>query len=252
MQYAIFDSPPLDALFRDGEIKNANFHRKLYATEIKKWFQVVARDNPMMADYKSLTNANMPFHERLQWLQEMMPEEGRIYVIQHQLLSDNWADEVEVELEDVLRLGGEGLVFHDPNGLWEPKRLASILKYKPFLDAEAQVVGVVAGREGRIGQVLGKIGALICEARIRPSREYVRFEVSSGLTMPEREIDGPLKTWATDHPGQEIPLWAVMGDCWDGKINDTFCTNTRVTFKYRELSDDGIPKEPRFWRVYND
>jgi ATP dependent DNA ligase domain len=252
MQFAVFDSPPLAALFRDGEIKNANFHRKLYATEIKKWFRSVARDNPMMADYKSLTNENMPYHERLQWLQEMMPEEGRIYVIQHQLLSDNWADEVEVELEDVLRLGGEGLVFHDPNGLWEPKRLASILKYKPFLDAEAQVVGIVAGRTGRIGQTLGKIGALICEARIRPSREYVKFEIGSGLSMGERELGTDLGKWATDHPGQEIPLWDVMGDDWDGKINDTFHTSTRVTFKYRELSNDGIPKEPRFWRVYND
>jgi len=252
MQYAVFDSPPLEALFRDGEIKNANFHRELYATDIKKWFRTVARDNPMMTDYMSLSDANLPFHERLEWLQEMLLEEGRIYTVQHQQLSNDWAAEIVAELEEVLEQGGEGLIFRDPNGLWEPKRLASILKYKPFLDAEAQVVGVVAGKEGRIGQTLGKIGALICEARIRPSREYVRFEIGSGLTMEERALDGRLKEWATNHPGQEIPLWDVMRNDWDGYINDTFYTNTRVTFKYRELSDDGIPKEPRFWRVYRD
>lgn len=250
IQYAIFDSPPLDALFRDGEIKNANFHRKLYATEIKKWFQSVAHDNSMMVDYKSLTNANIPFHERLQWLQEMMPEEGRIYVIQYQQLSDNWVDEIEVELEDVLKLGGTELIFRDPNGLWEPKRLASILKYKPFLDAEVRVVGIVAGR--CIDQTLGKIGALIGETRIRPSRECVRFEIGSGLSMEERELSTDLKTWAMDHPGQEIPLWDIMDANWNGKINETFYTNTKITFKYRELSDSGIPKKPRFWRVCND
>jgi len=241
-------------VFRDGEIKNANFHREINATDIKKWFRAIETDNMMLEDFQAIEQAHMPFHERLQWVRELVPEEGRIFVLPHETLGADWSTQVETELEKIVSGGGEGMIFRDPNGLWEPKRLASTLKYKPFEDAEANIIGIVAGRAGRIGQALGKIGAIICEARIRPSRDYITFEVGSGLTMEQRELPPELSNWAKDHPGEEIPVYDVIQNNynWDGKLNETLWMNSRFTFKYRELSDDGIPKEPRFWRMRNE
>ena len=44
---------------------------------------------------------------------------------------------------------------------------------------------------------------------------------------------------AAEKPGQDMPSF-FQGKCF--KVGQT------VTFKYRELSDDGIPKEARYWR----
>jgi len=120
-----------------------------------------------------------------------------------------------------------------PDVHWTPRRTTSLLKYKPFNDSEAVIVGFVAGKEGKQGNVLGKIGAL----RVR-WRE-VQFEIGSGMTMAERELADDARDYATAHFGEVLPDWC------DGRHLKRGQT---VTFKYRELSDDGVPKEARFWR----
>jgi hypothetical protein len=62
----------------------------------------------------------------------------------------------------------------------------------------------------------------------------------AGLTDTEREFADQLAAqWATNNPGVDAPYW-VQGRHF--KVGQT------VTFKYRELTDDGIPKEARYWR----
>jgi putative hemolysin len=66
-----------------------------------------------------------------------------------------------------------------------------------------------------------------------------RLELS-GLTDEERRFSSSRQhQYASDHPGEFMPVH-FSGDHF--KVGDT------VTFKYRELSDDGIPKEARYWR----
>ena len=66
-----------------------------------------------------------------------------------------------------------------------------------------------------------------------------RLELS-GLTDAEREFaDQMARDWAVGNPGIDAPYW-VEGT--------QFKKGQSVTFKYRELSDDGIPKEARYWR----
>ena len=60
------------------------------------------------------------------------------------------------------------------------KRNRGLLKYKPFHDAEAIIIGFVAGKESKQGNVLGKIGAL--KVRWRD----IDFEIGSDMTMAER------------------------------------------------------------------
>jgi ATP-dependent DNA ligase len=143
-------------------------------------------------------------------------------------------DQVEAYLQRVLDQGGEGVVIRNPQSIWTPKRHRAILKYKPFQDAEARVVGFTSGRETAKGsRLLGKIGALIVDYQGK------RLELS-GLTDAEREFLNPdMARTATDKPGQDMPAF------FQGK---SFKCGQTVTFKYRELTDDGIPKEARYWR----
>ena len=63
-----------------------------------------------------------------------------------------------------------------------------------------------------------------------------RLELA-GLTDAEREFaDQMARDWATNNPGIDAPYWV------EGR---QFKKGQTVTFKYRELSDDGIPKEAR-------
>jgi hypothetical protein len=66
-----------------------------------------------------------------------------------------------------------------------------------------------------------------------------RLELA-GLTDAEREFSEPsARQWAANNPGIDAPSWV------EGKH---FRLGQTVTLKYRELSDDGIPKEARYWR----
>ena len=143
-------------------------------------------------------------------------------------------DKASAILEKVLDEGGEGVVIRDPQASWFPKRNRGILKHKPYFDSEAIITGFVAGKEGKQGNVLGKIGAL------QVKWDEVQFEIGSGMTMAERELlDDRAFDYAAAHPGEVLPDWC------DGKHLKRRQT---VSFKYRELSDDGVPKEARFWR----
>jgi len=75
-------------------------------------------------------------------------------------------------LDAVVAAGGEGLMLHRADAPWAPGRSDALMKLKPHLDAEAEVVGQ---REGR-GKYQGMVGAL--EVRAPDGR---RFLVGSGL-----------------------------------------------------------------------
>lgn len=244
IRYAVFDTPPLDALFRDGEIKNANFWVQTDCDKFRRWF-----DKHVPKGFEAI-EASTLFSIRQIWLKTHLPEaasKSPVFLVPQYKLDEDWRLQLDEVLTQTLDMGGEGLVLRDPLGLWEPKRVASTLKYKPFEDAEATIVGIVAGRRGRTDQVLGKIGSLVCETRIRPARQSVTFEVGTGLTMEQRELTPPAAKWAKKHPGESIPHWEFPRD-----LSETFRLGDQITFKYRELSDDGVPKEPRFWRCHRD
>ena len=143
---------------------------------------------------------------------------------------------MEDRLQRILDLGGEGIVLRDGNSCWTPKRHKGIIKYKPFDDAEGTITGFTGGRETDKGSKhLGRIGALILDFNGK------RLELS-GMTDDEREFDNPKMTdWCTRNPGLDVPP--------DVGVNSRhFKKGQTITFKYRELSDDGIPKEARYWR----
>lgn len=145
-------------------------------------------------------------------------------------------------LSTVLEIGGEGLMLVAPWNYWKPVRSDEILKIKPFNDAEGIIIGFKTGRETDKGStLLGKIGAYIVRTNVEKEKKVV-FELS-GMDHATRELPTEVADWATKHPDETIPqeLCAMVP-----------AFKRTVTFRYRELTNDGLPKEARFQRFRDE
>lgn len=239
-EYAIYGCPPIDKVFGDGEVKNANMRLKILYSNFDRWLH---KFNPsVLKDWFFLTTTpdKIIFDAELAILRESIPSEGCVYLHQQKRLPysvKEAAKVVEKELRRIISKGGEGIILRDPNSCWEPKRVAGILKWKPHKDAEGTIVGFTSGRHTDKGSKhLGRIGALILNYKGQ------RLELS-GLTDKERKFRTvDMLRIAIESPGEDMPSW-FQGTCF--KVGDV------VTFRYRELSDDGIPKEARYFRQRN-
>ena len=250
--YAVYSAPPLAAVFGTGEIKNTNMVCNLDYIGIEQWVRrrvdalgrepacegVPIPKRCLADDYKYLP-LGVPFSDEVRFLAGNLDNgpESKCYLHPQTKLidiADEAAQQVEAFLQRVLDKGGEGVVIRNPNAVWTPKRHKGLLKYKPFEDAEARIIGFTSGRETTKGSKhLGRIGALITDYKGK------RLELS-GLTDAEREFSSSeMGVFASANPGMDMPDW------FQGRA---FKKGQAVTFKYRELSDDGIPKEARYWR----
>jgi DNA ligase 1 len=240
--YAVYSSPPLASVFATGEITNVNMQCAVDFLAIEHWIrarlEVFGRGSRRQGDFRYLP-PGAPFADELRFLASNLEntELSVCYLHQQTKLIDipeEAAGQIETFLQRVLDKGGEGVVVRNPQATWTPRRHRDILKYKPFQDAEARIVGFTSGRETAKGsRLLGKIGALIVDYGGK------RLELS-GMTDAEREFADELaRQWAVNNPGADSPYWV------NGKH---FRLGETVTFKYRELTDDGVPKEARYWR----
>lgn len=240
ISYAVYSSPSFTTLFGNGLIKNANMHVEIVLSDIEAFVRKQLRK--FKGDFK-YSPPGSTFDQELLFLREAI-EAQNDHVFLHRQTKlpadhDDAREAAERLLNSLLEDRAEGVVIRDPSSQWTPKRHKGLLKYKPYEDAEAVVIGYRAGKEGKQGNVLGKIGTL--QVRTISFRENVEFEIGSGLTFENRELATEKdRLWAHDNPGEQMP------DSTSGKHIRKGAT---VTFKYRELTDDGIPKEGRFWRV---
>lgn len=135
---------------------------------------------------------------------------------------------LDLVMPDILDRGGEGVMIRKPESVWTPIRTWDLLKLKPWKDSEALVTGYIWGR----GKLEGLMGAMIVDWHGKT------FELS-GFTDAERVLVGIDKPLIDPVPGE------IVADCW---VSEKFPRGSIVTFKYRELTNDGVPKEARYWR----
>ncbi|WP_039748686.1 DNA ligase [Solimonas variicoloris] len=95
---------------------------------------------------------------------------------------------LRARLDAIVAAGGEGLMLHRGDSRYAAGRSGDLLKYKPYDDAEATVVGYVPGK----GRYAGLVGALEVE-----SDDGRRFRLGSGLRDAERRRPPPLGSRVT-------------------------------------------------------
>jgi DNA ligase-1 len=131
--------------------------------------------------------ANGTFEERMDLLRATVSEGNSFVRIVAQERCQG-AAQLRAECDRVVREGGEGLMLRRPGSAYETGRSATLLKVKPFDDAEATVIGHLPGK----GRFEGKLGAL--RVRTEDGRE---FSIGTGLTDADRESPPAVGTVVT-------------------------------------------------------
>ena len=241
VQFAVFGCPPAERVFAAGEIKNSNMVLDIDPVSILKFVQQRAEEGTA-EQFVCTAMREATFEHELNYLQSALPQDDLVYLHRHDLLSD---DRAKAELSmghfmsEVLNEGGEGVMLRDPQSIWTPKRVGSLLKLKPFTDDQGTLVGFVSGRQTDKGSKLrGLIGAMVLDYKGK------RLEMSGFTDKERRFATEEMTKHAYNNPGKEMPthLYARLVEGTQFKIGDT------IEFRYRELSDDGIPKEARYLR----
>lgn len=232
VKYMVFDSPPFLKMFADRKVKVRD-----YEFEIRDAMHFY---NNLQNDYMSPTIKSASIQWNFEMVQDWLDRKLNSNVAQllpqlrlpfnhHEAIK-----QIDNILETFLEVGAEGVILRKAESFWKPERSHMLLKHKPWLDDEATITGFTSGKETEKGsRLLGMIGALIVDYKGK------RLELS-GLTDEERQFAyDKWMQWAKENPGKDMPK--------DTQAKH-FNIFQRITFKYRELSDDGVPKEARYYR----
>ena len=140
----------------------------------------VRRTEPVDAEWRQvrylifeLPGASGDFSARVRQMQAIISEAGVpwLQAVEQTRVAHRAA--LMKQLDAVVRAGGEGLMLHRADAPYLTGRSDALLKLKPWLDAEAIVVGHTPGK----GKYRGMTGALEMEMP-----DGKRFRIGSGLT----------------------------------------------------------------------
>lgn len=222
VKFLVFDAPTYRQVFADGRINNPNYTHQMRRDKMLAVLDLEKRNEPQYdfdVTYKLLKRDLVETKHLVLHYQEMLP-----------FSTVTALEIINQRLEDITDLGGEGLMIRHPCSMWVPNRSPMLCKLKKLEDAEAIIIGHRAG----LGKHLGRLGSL-----------QVQFGATifdlGGFTDDERALHHDAAMWAGNHPGELLPL-----DHGDPSV--AFPSGTVITFRYRELSDDGVPKEARYHR----
>lgn len=158
-------------------------------------------------------NISGGFEERIRTLRRSILLPDHVGKVCHWPCIDT--KDLKAFLAEIEAGGGEGVMLRRADSIYERIRSQTLLKVKNFHDSEAIVKGYTKGK----GRHNGRVGALMCEAKpakvgkweLRPG---IEFSVGTGLSDADR----------TNPP----------------QIGST------ITFRFQELTQDGIPRFPSY------
>lgn len=159
-----------------------------------------------------------PFTERIPALKAAVAQIGQPWVVAVVQTRATTHTALMAQMHRVVKAGGEGLVLHRGASQYTAARNDDLLKVKPFEDAEARVLGLQAGR----GKHTGLLGALLVESVVsgNAAAPGVRFKIGTGLS--------------------------------DAQRRDPPAVGSIVTYRFRGLTDAGVPRFASFVRVAAD
>jgi len=226
----VYGCPPMATITRPGLVKSTQMYRKIGEDALQWLLHNMQERCP--PGYRFVQD-DTKFVKELTALEEALDGCTVAQVHRQYLLPDDEQKAVKVAsdlLERWVGGGAEGAIIRSGEAIYNVKRVKTLLQMKPSHDDEGTLVGFTAGK----GKHDGRIGALVLDYKGK------RLEIGTGLTDADRQFSA---TSGALVGGNDVP---------DGCIAATFDVGQKITFTYRELSDDGIPKEARFLRTRGD
>ena len=155
----------------------------------------VRKQRPVAAEWRQLSyqifelpGAAGNFTQRLARLKRIIADVNSPYLqLIPQQRFQNRAD-LQKKLDEVVAGGGEGLMLHRADSLYQTGRGDTLLKLKTYQDAEAVVIAHLPGK----GRNLGRLGALLVEMP-----DGRQFKIGSGFSDRERENPPPVGALVT-------------------------------------------------------
>lgn len=145
---------------------------------------IVRKQEPVDADWWKvnylvfeLPNGEGVFSKRYQTLKRIIVKANVKHLKAVKQFKVRNKAQLKQKMADVVALGGEGLMLHRANALYETGRSNVLLKLKPYFDAEAKVIEHLPGK----GKYTGKMGSLLVELP-----NGVQFKLGTGFTDAER------------------------------------------------------------------
>ena len=150
----------------------------------------VRKQRPVAAEWRQLNyqifelpGAAGNFTQRLARLKRIIADANSPYLqLIPQQRFENRAD-LQKKLDEVVAGGGEGLMLHRADSLYQTGRGDALLKLKTYQDAEAVVIAHLPGK----GRNLGRLGALLVEMP-----DGRQFKIGSGFSDRERQNPPPV------------------------------------------------------------
>ncbi len=151
---------------------------------------IVRKEIPIDAEWRQvrymvfeLPGAPGSFRQRVDQISQLVHQANVPWLqrIDQATVSD--LNELQQWLATVLDAGGEGLMLHRADAVYETGRSDTLLKLKPWLDAEAEVIGHSAGK----GRHTGRLGAL----QVR-TPEGKTFLLGTGFSDAQRQNPPPM------------------------------------------------------------
>ena len=126
------------------------------------------------------------FDARLPALQKLLAQadQARLVLVAQTKLRNDGA--LQARLDQTVQAGGEGLMLHRGASLYRGERNDDLLKFKPYLDADAQVVASIPG----FGKNDGQMGALVVK-----TPQGQRFKLGTGFSDAQRRAPPAPGTW---------------------------------------------------------
>lgn len=162
-----------------------------------------------MSDYA----INQPFKERWQSVLKIIHADNRKHL---RTVMTHWSDSAEMSehnYNNFISMGAEGVVYYCEPAFLLAGQSKDIIKRKKYFDAEGTCVGVRPGEGKRVGM----LGAMIIEAA-----NGRQFSLGGGTGMDDKLLT---KLW------KRPPL------------------NKKITYRYEDISKDGVPLRPQFMAV---
>lgn len=226
VHFKVFESPAYSTLFADGRINNQH------------WTKIVKKKEVEEAFGRQFTDKQLDFEFTYAMLQrDLTPTEFMSLHTQRLLpFSTTLAqDIIDKNLEEEVAVGGEGLMLRHPASAYQTIRTSHLLKVVPINDAEGTIMDFKSGEMGKDGKLLGLMGSAVVQW------EHGTFNLS-GFTDAERQLEPAASNWALRNPGALLSGSGVANPVRNFRVGE------RITFMYKELTDDRQPKNGRFKR----